>query len=417
MKRQTYILGGGTFQPIRNHLALCAPAFGTTAKTMKELMPEATLILTKMADSNVNLVTNEDVERFIDTLIASDYTGTIILNVAFCDYKALPIEGVESGIHAERLKTSEGNITVELTPTEKIIAKIRKARPDIFLVGFKTTTGKTSEEQFSIALKTMKSVKCNLMFANDVVTRNNMIITAEESIYGETTDRQKALQELVDITRMRQDLTYNKSEFIQEFSFDIKYRTPENFQAVVQFLIDNGGFIENNSNGFTPGHFCYKDKDRHNVFFSSQRKANHNLVFTEGMSEVSVVWKHLDLTKAEYAEETEPTFVVRGMRKASVGARSQWLILKENPDYDCIIHTHNPLKEGSLIPITPQRPFQCGSLECGVNTVSHLGTFGPNIKAVYLEKHGANILFKSSQDPNEVIEFIKANLELGTKVK
>lgn len=58
-----------------------------------------------------------------------------------------------------------------------------------------------------------------------------------------------------------------------------------------------------------------------------------------------------------------------------------------------------------------------GSLECGVNTVSHLGTFGPNIKAVYLEKHGANILFKSSQDPNEVIEFIKANLELGTKVK
>ena len=37
MKRQTYILGGGTFQPIRNHLALCAPAFGTTAKTMKEL--------------------------------------------------------------------------------------------------------------------------------------------------------------------------------------------------------------------------------------------------------------------------------------------------------------------------------------------------------------------------------------------
>lgn len=415
MKRQTYILGGGTYQPIRNHLALCAPAFGSTARTLKELMPEAGFILTKMATPESNLVTNEDVEGFIDSLLISKNVGTIILNVAFCDYKALPIDGIDNGIHAERLKTSEGNITIELTPTEKIIAKIRKARPDIFLVGFKTTTGKTSEEQFSIALKTMKSVKCNLMFANDVVTRNNMIITAEESIYGETTDREKALQELVDIIRMRQDLTYNKSEFIQEFSFDIRKNTPRSFQTVVQFLIDNGGFIENNSNGFTPGHFCYKTS--YSTFLSSQRKANHNLVFDEGMSEVSVVWKHLDLTKPEYGEETEPTFVVRGMRKASVGARSQYLILKENPDYDCIIHTHNPLKEGSLIPVTPQKPFQCGSLECGVNTVSHLGTFGSNIKAVYLEKHGANILFKSSADPNEVIEFVKANLELGTKVK
>lgn len=415
MKRQTYILGGGTFQPIRNHLALCAPAFGTTARKIKELMPEAGFILTKMAAPESNLVTNEDVEGFIDSLLISDNIGTIILNVAFCDYKALPIDGIESGIHAERLKTSEGNITIELTPTEKIIAKIRKARPDIFLVGFKTTTGKTSEEQFSIALKTMKSVKCNLMFANDVITRNNMIITAEESIYGETTDREKALQELVDITRLRQDLTYNKSEFIQEFSFSIKKNTPLSFQTVIQFLIDNGGFIENNSNGFTPGHFCYKTS--HSTFLSSQRKANHNLVFTEGMSEVSVVWNHLDLTKAEYAEETEPTFVVRGMRKASVGARSQWLMLKENQDYDCIIHTHNPLKEGSLIPVAEQRPWQCGSRECGVNTVTHLKSFGSNIRAVYLEKHGTNILFKSSQDPNEVIEFIKVNLELGTKVK
>ena len=279
-----------------------------------------------------------------------------------------------------------------------MIKKIRLKRPDIFLVGFKTTTNKTSEEQFLIGLKMMKSVKCNLVLANDTVTRNNMILTAEETIYGETTDRNAVLLELAEMIEMRSNLTYNPSNFINSESYPIS-DMPDNFQTVIQYLIENEGFIENNSNGFTPGHFCWKNSE--SSFFSSQRKANHNLVFTEGMSLVEV---------------NEDKFTVKGKRKASVGARSQWLILSENPEYDCIIHTHNPLKEGSLIPITPQKPYQCGSLECGLNTVNHMGDFG-NIKAVYLDKHGANILFKSDGNVKEVIEFINNNIELGIKVK
>ena len=408
MKRRIVILGGGTFQAVRNHLALAAPAFGSTARNLfKKLdyltFSRASLHLTKMAFSDSNLVTNEDVEQFIDTLLEDKTVGTIILNVAFCDFKAKPIDGIECDFHAERLETSKGDITLELTPTEKVIKKIRIKRPDIFLVGFKTTTNKTSEEQFLIGLKMMKSVKCNLVLANDTVTRNNMIITAEETIYGETTDREAALTELANITHMRCDLTYNPSEFILSESVDMSM-APESFQRCIQFLIDNGGFIENNSNGFTPGHFCYKSGL--NSFFSSQRKANHNLVFTEGMSLVQV---KLDIKRDE-------AFRVYGKRKASVGARSQWLILKENPEFDCIIHTHNPLKEGSNIPVTPQKPFQCGSLECGINTVTHMGNFG-NIKAVYLDKHGANILFKSTDDVSNIIEFIKQHIQLGIKVK
>lgn len=30
--KKIIILGGGTFMPIRNHLSLCAPAFGRTAQ-------------------------------------------------------------------------------------------------------------------------------------------------------------------------------------------------------------------------------------------------------------------------------------------------------------------------------------------------------------------------------------------------
>jgi hypothetical protein len=197
---------------------------------------------------------------------------------------------------------------------------------------------------------------------------------------------------------LRNDLTYNHSIFNEVESTPIS-TTPETFQETIKFLLDNVGFIENNGNGFTPGHFCYKLDDK--SFLSSQRKANHNLVFTEGMSKVEV-------------ENDE--FIVSGKRKASVGARSQWLILQQNPEYDCIIHTHNPLKQGSEIPVTEQRPFQCGSLECGVNTVTNMKEFD-GIKAVYLDKHGANILFNSNDNPEKIANFVLENIELGIKVK
>ena len=45
-----------------------------------------------------------------------------------------------------------------------------------------------------------------------------------------------------------------------------------------------------------------------------------------------------------------------------------------------------------------------------------MGDFG-SIKAVYLDKHGANILFKSTDNVSGIINFIKENIELGIKVK
>ena len=123
MKASTIIIGGGTFQPIRNHLSLCAPAFGKTARFMNTLIKDSISIITKMGDPNSNLVTNEDVEKFINTILLDSEIKCIVLNVAFCDFKSLPINNIASGFHSERLSTSEGNIHIEITPTEKIIGK------------------------------------------------------------------------------------------------------------------------------------------------------------------------------------------------------------------------------------------------------------------------------------------------------
>lgn len=402
IKRRVIVLGGGTFQHIRNHLSLAAPAFGTTAKYLYSKLPNSELVLTKMADPTSKLVTNEDVDDYLTSILDDYEIGTIILNVAFCDYGTSPIDEIPNGPHSNRFNSSEEAPSLQLVPKQKIISKIRKYRPDIFLVGFKTTTGLDKNHQFLRALKMMKSVKCNLVFANDVVTRNNMIITAEESIYGDSPDRNFSLDTLVEMINMRADLTYTHSNWIPENSTKLEGNTPFSFQKVLRFLVDNGGFIENNSNGFTPGHFCYRTGP--NTFLSSQRKANHNLVFVEGVSKVSV--------------NKNGEFTVIGKRKASVGARSQWLMLEKysSEGYDCIVHTHNSLKDDSKVHSIPQKPFQCGSLECGMNTLNGLKDYGP-VKAVFLEKHGINILFKSETHYDHVINFIKKNIKLWEKVR
>jgi len=402
MSKRIIIIGGGTFQAIRNHLALAAPAFGITARQIHSHLDGSELHLTKMCNWTSPLVTNEDVENFIDELLLDKTVGTIILNAALCDYKALPIDD-NNGWHGKRLKTSDGNITIELTPTDKIIGKIRKARPDIFLVGFKTTTNETSENQFLIALKMMKKTKCNLVLANDTVTRNNMIITPEETIYGETILRYSVIKELCEMILDRHRLTYKRGEFIENTSVPFD-NAPKSFQEVMNFLIDNGGYIENNGNGFTPGHFGYRQEPYSTNFVSSQRGVNHNEVRENGMTGV-------------FIDEESDSFVYMGDKKASVGARSQALLLKENPEYDFIIHTHNPLKEGSLIPTTPQKPFQCGSMECGINTLNNMGSFDNGMKAVFLEKHGINLLFKTTTKSEDVINFLKDNIELGIKIR
>ena len=396
--RRTIIIGGGTFSHVRNHLSLAAPAFGSTAVQMYSNLYQSEIVLTKMADNKSDIVTNQDLSDVIDKLIADKSVGTIIMNAAVCDFDGKILnDNLESGSHAKRLKTACGQQMMELTPSEKIIGRIRIARPDIFLVGFKTTTGESSTGQFLTGLKMMKSVKCNLVLANDVVTRNNMIITPEETRYNETTDRGEAITELCEMIRLRQNLTYHRTNLVEMENFPMT-ATPQCFQDVVKFLTLHGGFIENNSNGFTPGHFCYKLHQ--GTFLSSQRKADHTLVFTEGLSKV---------ISTHFGQD------VYGTRKASVGATSQQLIFNKFPDYDCIVHTHNPRTPESDLPVTPQRPYQCGSIECGINTVDHMKKYDDDIAAVFLEKHGANILFRSDADPQKIIDFIRHHLQLGVK--
>jgi hypothetical protein len=444
--KKIHIIGGGTFSFVRNHLALSAPAFGETARTLHKLLLKAVtdsdlnaldvvldptlpvegftnwlarsnevrqivnLHLTKMANHNSKLVTNEDVAALLEQLKADPDTRVIILNAALCDYDGrvdtIGLDGYidrkvsKSGPHAQRLKTAAGETKMVLTPAAKLIGSIRKERKDIFVVGFKTTTGASSDEQYRIALDMLKRDSLNLVLANDTVTRNNMIVAPEETRYGETTDRKAVLEMLAKMVLSRSSNTFTRSTVVDgpSVAWDAP-EVPENLRAVVDHCIARGAYKP--FRGVTAGHFAVKvDEGR---ILTSKRKRNFNQLSEEG------------LVLVEY--EGDDKVIAHGA-KPSVGGQSQRVIFREHPEMDCIVHFHCPLKEDHASPIAVADQWQneCGSHQCGKNTSDHLIVYpGTDMKAVMLDGHGPNIVFSRTTPPEDVIAFIESNWDLSQK--
>lgn len=431
-KRKVIVIGGGTFSHVRTHLALCAPAFGETARILAVLAAnkfenmDVKLYLTKMAaregDHEVehlskgevelvanNLVTNEDIQELVNQLKADFSVKVIFFNAALVDFdgevagpETIDREGYwdgpvpPSGKYATRLKTSEGCQFMRLTPAAKVIKSIREGRKDILLVAFKTTAGATSQEQYEAGLALMKKNSVNLVLANDVITRNNMIITPEEARYHETTDRHEVLSQLVDMAWHRSHLTFTRSTVVKGDL--VPWDSPEIFPSlkrVVDFCIQYNAYKP--FGNATVGHFACKIGET--TFLTSVRKSNFNDLAKNGLVKV---------------ETDGPDSVIAYGAKPSVGGQSQRIVFNEHPEHDCIVHFHCPKKEGSLVPSVSQREYECGSHQCGQNTSTGLTDFG-NLSAVMLDNHGPNIVFNHNIDPQEVIDFIMANFELSGK--
>jgi hypothetical protein len=403
--KKVHVIGGGTFSYIAPHLALSAPAFGKVARDIVcrygWVMREPILHLTKMADHNSKIVTNEDVSKLIDSLIEDSDTKVIFFSAALCDYDGnIQTESglLPRGKDQQRLKTDDGIQTLVLSPADKIISKIRKNRKDIFLVGFKTTAGATPDEQYLSGLKLLKNASCNLVLANDIHTRLNMIITPEQARYHETLDRNEVIKNLCEMVKLRSSLNFTRSTIIPGESVDWNSEVvPNALRSVVNYCIDKGAYKP--FLGSTVGHFAIKIGD--DKFLTSKRKTNFNKI-----NEVGLVC-------VETKNENE--VIAHGFRP-SVGGQSQRIVFAEHPDVDCIVHFHCPKKILSSVPIRSQREFECGSHECGQNTSSGLKRFElPNeqyLYAVMLDKHGPNIVFNKNVDPQNVINFIEENFDL-----
>lgn len=407
--KNIHIYGGGTFSYVRNHLALAVPAFGQTAKKLELIIKTdprffnmATFVhLTKMADVNSSLITNEDVDESVQKLKKDFDTKIIIMNAGLCDYDGLikqedDANFIASGKHSARLHTSDGMQEMELYPKRKILKQIRDGRKDIFLVAFKTTCNASEQEQYLAGLDLLKRGSCNLVLANDVKTRVNMIITPEEAKYHVTTDRIEALTQLVDMIYYRSHLSFTKSTVVA--GEPVKWDSPLVFpvlRQVVDYCIAQNAYKP--FNGSTVGHFACKIGPTE--FLTSIRKSNFNDLAKNGLVRVTT--------------DGEDSVIAYGA-KPSVGGQSQRIVFNEHPDYDCIVHFHCPIKPNSEVPIVSQREYECGSHQCGQNTSNGLKKFG-NLSAVMLDNHGPNIVFNHTINAQEVIDFINQNFDLHDK--
>ncbi len=340
--------------------------------------------------------TNQDVSNYLDKILSVNTTKIIFMSAALCDFDGM-IGNVPSGKTTSRLKTDDlGKVYAALTPAEKVINKIRSIRKDIFLVGFKHTSGATEAEQYIAGLNLCKKASCNLVLANDEQTKLNMVVTPEEAKYHITTDRMSALYGLVEMAKLRSHLTFTRSTVVegQSIPWDSDL-VPSSLRTVVDFCISEGAYKP--FNGITVGHFACKLDDQ--TFLTSIRRTNFNKLKEVGLVKVKT---------------DGPDTVLAYGAKPSVGGQSQRIIFNDHKDYDCVVHFHSPIKEGSQVPQASQREVECGSHQCGKNTSDNLKKFG-NLSAVYLQEHGPNIVFHHSIDPQEVIDFIKENFDLSKK--
>lgn len=419
--KKVHIIGGGTVFYLREHFALASPAYGGTARRLCDLFNlakankkshlDTELHLTKMAGGSY-LETNQDISNLIDNLVADPATKIIILSAAMLDHEGavmqldetypdgkryVSVVPGETGKWGTRLQSrSKKNFSVDLTPSEKIVNKIRSKRKDIFAVAFKETYGASESEQYIAGLNLLKESSVNLVLANDMATKLNMIITPEEARYHVTKDRSEVLSGLTEMALLRSHLTFTRSTVVD--GSPIPWNSPlipQSLRLVVNHCIAKGAYKP--FRGATVGHFACKIND--NTFLTSIRKSNFNDLDENGLVKIVT---------------DGPDSVIAYGAKPSVGGQSQRIVFHDHQEYDCIVHFHCPKKEGSLVPEVSQREYECGSHQCGQNTSKGLQKFG-NLSAVYLQEHGPNIVFNRSINPQEVIDFIDANFDLEEK--
>jgi hypothetical protein len=295
----------------------------------------------------------------------------------------------------------DDGFAVVIKPSDKLIGKIRKERKDIFLVGFKTTTSASEDEQFLAGLGLLKGASCNLVLANDTVTRKNMIVTPEEARYSIGNSRVETLAELYEMIQSRSRLTFTRSTVIDHAplaDWDTDERIPDSLRTVVNHCIKRGAYKP--FNGKTVGHFATSVSEH--SFLTSIRKTNFNDLSDVGMVLVEAI--------------PNSDKVIAYGAKPSVGGQSQRIVFTEHPGYNCIVHFHCPLRDNADISTRAQKPYECGSHECGKNTSDGLTEYqnldGPKVKAVMLDKHGPNIVFNRNINPQAVIDFIERNWDL-----
>jgi phosphopantothenoylcysteine decarboxylase / phosphopantothenate---cysteine ligase len=119
--------------------------------------------------------TEEMLNAVVDELKSKKYDAAI-LSAAASDWGPADRK-------MEKTPSSQGEWTLKLKALPKVIAEVKKADPNVFLVGFKAEYDITEEELIERSYKRLKEMKMNLIVANDVSKKNRGFNVDTNEVY------------------------------------------------------------------------------------------------------------------------------------------------------------------------------------------------------------------------------------------
>ena len=107
-----------------------------------------------------DLVRVEDTREMIDAAMdAAAGADALVSAAAISDYTMDAV--------AEKIRSGDDDLTLELIPTSKLLDGVREAHPDIPIVGFKVETSGDDDAMVAAAREVVERVGLSFMVAND----------------------------------------------------------------------------------------------------------------------------------------------------------------------------------------------------------------------------------------------------------
>lgn len=172
IKEKILISLGGTYEPIDSVRGITNKSSG---KMGLELAKEAyirgadvTLVVANVSVripsvfKCIHVQTTTEMSEAIESLV-HDF-DIFISTAAVSDFKPIEVK--------DKKVSSINSIDLTFKPTVKIIRRIKKINPDIFLVGFKAEFNITKEQIINCAKKQIRDAGTDMVIANDIGNEN-----------------------------------------------------------------------------------------------------------------------------------------------------------------------------------------------------------------------------------------------------
>jgi phosphopantothenoylcysteine decarboxylase / phosphopantothenate---cysteine ligase len=130
--------------------------------SVKLLYGYGNLVPPKSENIDVLRITNsKDLFRIMKDALLKYEPDIVIHTAAVSDYTV-------KNISRRKFDTKKGNISLEITPTKKIVDQIKKINGNVFLVAFKAEHGMSDEKLIDKAYSRLLEANCDLIIANDL---------------------------------------------------------------------------------------------------------------------------------------------------------------------------------------------------------------------------------------------------------